>query len=277
MKSDITIQDVFYDILKKESRFVRIYYDKERVHCIEYLTGHGNHIVYINKIDININTKLFYAFFYNDKLREMYESDHLFPVSIEKHEKYDTYIFSCSNIKILPIDKLSENIEYYHIMQSFIENGGYLMQFTISKMKLLKILNKCDNDNIFFSLSSDTLIVDEYEMSVSGRYDLSISFSIKKEILLDCLDFIDGNIINICFEQEENCRSLELDTYGINDCITSSVKSLDRYIYFYGNDNSRFYHTTVVDFNNRIPVVDQSHKDGNFKRPMINRKQKKKR
>lgn len=274
MKSDITIQDVFYNILKKESQIVHIYYDKERVYCVEYLTDHGNHIVYINKIDININTKLFYAFFYKDKLMEMYDSDNLFPVSIEKHENYDTYIFSCSNIKIPPIDRLSENIEDCYIMQTYIENGGYLMQFTISKMKLLKILDKCESDKIFFSLSSDTLIVDEYEMSVSGRYDLSLSFNIKKEILLDCLDFIDGNIINISFEQEENCKSLDLD---IKDCIASHVKSLDRYVYFYGSDSSKFYHTTVLDFNNRLPVVDQSHKDGNFKRPMINRKQKKKR
>lgn len=236
---------VIKDILDGHGRMVCMYYSSYGLMYIQYISNQVVRLVHLNKLELPPNAGVYIVIFSREDLEKLYNLDNNMPVEIGWQYPSPTLI--CSGVETVSVAR------HDGFLCALIESGAFILEVSASKNKILNIANESDQDEIIISICDDSMLVDGKDVKISGRKDLKISCHIKKEDLIDSLQFIEGNVVYLAFRG---------DLTGLE--VKNAVMLHD--------NNNRYCCVGVNNLDNRTNMNDQCHKEGKFKSPMITNK-----
>ena len=235
------------DILDGGGRQTCMFYSRYGLRYIQYVSNQVMRLVHIDRSELPPNTGIYSVFFSRHDLQKMYNINNTVPVETGWDADYSKPTLICSGVE-MTCDAYRDGF-----LSTLIESGAFILEVSASKNKVLNILNESDQDEIIISICDDSMLIDGKDVKISGRKDLKISCHIPKEDLLDSLQFIDGNVVYLAFKGDSE-----------NPELTSVIMI---------HDSKDKYCCAMVDnLDNRTNLNDQSHRDGNFKAPMVTKK-----
>lgn len=232
---------VLKEILETGCLLISIFYTEKGVRYIQYLKDDAMRMIHIDRSELDANLKLCCVQISRQSLEKMHTIDNTLPILIGWDADFRDPTLICSGVTFF-CDVYQDGF-----IKLSIDQGGYLLEFSASRKRLLNVADKAEVDSIIFSLAGESLLVEGVSVPVSGRKDITLSFHIERQTLLDCLQFLDGDVTYFSFQ-----TTLESPTML--------------------HDGANRYCCTFVDqLCIRVPYVGESHKDGKFSGPLNNK------